>query len=265
MAENVLSDAQMSMFQVVRPPGNFEAIYQGQAGTIPIAFPGTLDPQAGQPGFAAELLAGVALPLGSRVSIQIPMTIDMYTSEPNYAYQFLWRIRNQQTLHDAILAGRPAGPYHLPSEELGRNEIQGDPAATRFFIPAASDIEIFEQAEPVGVGPATLVLRPQLYIPEMANSWVQPLTPTGAHGVWQQGAYQFSNDVNCSGPTWFPVWLDAGGDELLILVYKLDTGVPWDFTGVDQGFSNTYGTNASGLPINPNIGILISSGTMGGG
>src|SRR5882757_2313588 len=198
MGQNVLSDAQMSMFQIVRPPNNFEAVYQGQAGTIPIAFPGTLDPQAGQAGFAETLLAGISMPLGARVNIQIPMTIDMYTSEPDYAYQFLWRVRNQQTLTDAVLAGRPPGAYHLPSKELGRNEVQGDPAATRFFIPAASDIEIFEQTEPVCTGPGTLVLRPQLYIPEMANSWVQPLTPAGAAGVWQQGAYQFSNDVNCS-------------------------------------------------------------------
>jgi hypothetical protein len=99
----------------------------------------------------------------------------------------------------------------------------------------------------------------------MADSWKQPLTANGNPGVWQQGAYQFSSNVNCSGPTWFPLWLDVSGDELMILVYKRDTGAPWDFATTDKGFSNTYGTNASGLPLNPNIGILIATGTMGGG
>ena len=265
MAGNVVSDAQMSMYQILRPPNNFEATYQGQAGTRPISFPGTRDPQAGQDGFDPNLMAGIAMPLGGRVLIKIPMVIDLYTSQSIYAYQFTFRDRNQQTLADAILSGRPPGPYHLPSEELGRNEFQGNPATQRFFIPASSDVEIFEQDEPMGPGAGVLTVRQQFYIPEMANSWVQPLLPGGQPGVWQQGTYQFSSNVNCSGPTWFPLWLDVGGDELMILVYKTDTAAPWDFGGVDKGFSNTYGNNDAGLPNNPNIGIMVSTGTMGGG
>ena len=259
MSETVLSDAQMGMFRVIRPIPTFESVYQGKAGNIPIAFPGTLDPDAGKPGFAANLLAGEAVPLGSRLLVQIPMTIDMYTPVAAYAYQFIWRTRNQQWFTEAAALGRRTAAYHLPSEELGRNERSDD---KRFFIPGASDVEVFEQSEPLS-GAATLNVRQQRYIPQITSSWVQPLTAAGNGGIWQQGAYQFSNNVECAGPSWFPLWLDATGDELMILVYKIDAVNPWDFAGDDISFSNTYGTNNGQLPINPNVGIILASGTMG--
>ncbi len=267
MSEAVLNDAQVTLFQAVRPPKNFEAIYQGLDGTIPIAFPGTLDPNAGKPGYAANLLAGIPVPFGGRLCVQIPMVIDMYTSEPNYAYQFLWRTRNQQAYVDAITSGRSAPGFHLPSEQPGRNEVQTIADSDRFFIPGSNDVEIFESAAPVGAGAATLTIRQQIYIPQLADSWVQPKTPAGGNGVWQQGVYQYSNNVNCSGPTYFPIWIDVGGDELMILAYKLPIDespvAAWDFSGADLGFSNTYGNNGGALPINPNVGILVASGTMG--
>ncbi len=262
MSLNVQSDAQMSMLQVIRPLPNFESLYQGKAGTVPIAFPGTLDAQAGQVGFSPNLLGGIPVPLGSRLFVQIPMVIDQYASQAIYAYQFLWRIRNQQQFVEAITSGRQVGGFHLPSEQLGRKEIQSA-NQNLFFIPGSSDVEIFEQTEPASAIPATLNVRQQVYVPKLADSWVQPITESGSGAVWQQGAYQFTSNANCSGPTWFPLWFDAGGDELLILVYKTNTAAAWDFAGVDKGFSNTYGNNDNGLPLNPNIGILLSSGTMG--
>lgn len=263
MSGVVLSDAQMGMFNVLRPMSNFESVYQGQAGTIPIAFPGVLDPEAGTDGISSKLLQGIPVPFGARVCVYIPMTIDQYTSQAIYGYQFLWRIRSRVSFEAAMQAGRIAAPYHLSTEEPGRKEVQLLSPAPLLFIPASSDVEIFEQGEPVGSTPAQLNIRQQLYVPKLADSWVQPLTPNGDDGEWQQGAYQFTSNVNCSGPTWFPLWLDSGGDEMLILCYKLDTAQPWDFSTTDKGFSNTYGTNAGGLPLNPNIGILFSTGTQG--
>jgi len=262
MSQNVQNDAQMSMLEVIRPLSNFEAVYQGVEGTVPIAFPGTLDRDAGKNGFSPDLLAGIGVPLGSRLFVQIPMVIDTYTSQAIYAYQFLWRIRNQNAFVSAITSGKQVGGFHLPSQQIGRKEIQSA-SDDLFFIPGSSDVEIFEQSEPVTNVPATLNVRQQVYVPKLADSWVQPLTASGNPAVWQQGAYQFTSNVNCSGPTWFPLWFDAGGDELIILVYKTNTAAPWDFAGVDKGFSNTYGNNDNGLPLNPNIGILLSSGTMG--
>src|SRR5262245_47611386 len=107
----VLSDAQMGMFQTLRPMPNFEAVYQGQSGTIPIAFPGVLAPEAGKEGFSETLLSGLPVPLGSRILLQIPVTIDQYLPVLNYEYQIIWRTRNQQAVADAIVAGRLASPY----------------------------------------------------------------------------------------------------------------------------------------------------------
>jgi hypothetical protein len=259
-----MSDAQLTNVTSVRPIKNFEAVYQGQDGTIPIAFPGVLDPLAGSEGYAADLLAGISTPLGSRVLIEIPMVIDQYLSVPTYAYQLIWRLRNQNSFVQTVTQGRQGAGYHIPSEQLGRNEIQTHPTSQLFFIPGASDVEIFVGADPGGTSPGTLSVRQQRYIPKLGDSWVQPLTEAGDNGIWQQGAYQFTSNVNCSGPTWFPISTVAQGDELMILVYKTNSAQDWDFTGPDKGFSNTYGNNDGGLPLNPHIGILVATGSLGG-
>lgn len=261
-----MTHADVSMFKTVRPPMGFEALYQGLSGSLPIAFPGTLDSLAGTDGYSADLLSGIPVQLGARVFVQIPIIIDMYTPSSAYAYQVLWRTRNQRGFNQQILNGRVPSGFHLPGDELGRRERQASGAAADlFFLPGASDVEIFEQAEPVGDGAATLTIRQQIYVPTMAQPWTQPILPTGSAGVWQQGAYQYTSNVNCSGPTFFPIWLDACGDEMMILMYKTVSGDTWDFSGADQGVSNTYGNNDGGLPNNPNIGILVATGTMGSG
>ncbi len=257
---------QLSMMSVIRPPDGFESVYQGLASSVPIAFPGTLDPLAGEPGYSPDLLAGIRVSLGARVFVQIPMIVDEYLSVPGYTYKFMWRTRNQSGFNQAQLNGKPASEFHLRGDELGRRNFEpGGQSQDLFFLPGASDIELFEQAEPVGDGAASLTMRQQIYLPVMGASWSAPRTPAGNNGIWQQGVYQYTSNVNCSGPTFFPLWLDACGDEMLILVSKPADGGPWDFGGSDRGFSNTYGNNNGALPNTPNVGILISTGSMGGG
>jgi hypothetical protein len=254
-----LSDAQMGMCRVIRPFKGFEAVYQGRGGDIPIAFPGTLDPQAGKNGISASLMSGIPTPLGSRILLQIPMTADtdsedITSIEDRYEYQFMWRTRNQSWFTAALLDGRQASSYHLKSETVGRNQL--------IFIPGASDIEAFEQDAPAA-GAATVNLLQQRYRPQITVPWVEPLLPSGDTGAWQQGVYGTAGQAG--GPTWAPLWIDACGDELLILAYKINADEPWDFTSAadDRAFSNTYGSNNGSLPNMPNIGILISTGTMG--
>jgi len=261
MSLPVLNDAQMGMFQVIHPHPDFEAMYQGAAGSVPIAFPGTLDPDAGRTGYDPNLLEGISTPLGGRVHLQIPMTVDLYTPQDNYQYQLVWRVRNLDASNQDLSSGRRnSAAYHLPNDGDGRAEfLINDP---RVFIPGASDIEIFEQGEP-GSGAALLNITQQRYVPKITAPWTQPILPGNKRGIWQQGVYQFSSNENCSGPTYSPLWLDACGDELLILVYKVETEVNWDFAGVDKAFSNTYGTNNGTLPINEAVGILLSCGSQG--
>ncbi len=260
MTQAVMSDAQMGMFQVIRPFSGFEAVYQGQDGTIPIAFPGTLDPEAGRPGMNPNLLAGIPVPLGSRVLLQIPMTAyggeDDVVLKSDYEYQLVWRTRNQAWFSAAAAAGRQVSAYHLPSEEVGRDAV--------LFIPGASEVELFPQTEP-GSGPAIVNVVQQRYRPKLDPAWVQPLLASGEAASWQQGTYRSQVAPQSVGPTWSPLWLRARGDELLILAYKVTSGTPWDFqdTIADLAFSNTYGNSNGGLPNNPNIGIIVSTGTTG--
>jgi hypothetical protein len=256
---NVLSDAQMGMFQVIRPMPNFEQVYQGASGTIPIAFPGVLDAQAGKPGMSPNLLAGIPVPLGGRLLLQIPMTIAVTESIDiidNYAYQLVWRTRNQSSVAESILQGRPASAFHLPSQRPGRDQVS--------FIPGCSDVEVFEQGEDGG-NPAYLNVVQQRYRPRILTPWVQPLTQSGTGGVWQQGVYNADEDAPLVGPSWAPLWLDVQGDELLILAYKVETAEPWDFTDPDEdlAFSNTFGNNNGSLTQGTPIGLLLSQGTQG--
>lgn len=268
MSQNVLHDAQMGMFQVLRPFSGFEATYQGKPGTVPIAFPGTLDPDAGKNGLLPNLLAGTPVPLGSRLLLQIPMvgdsdTEDLVTLVDSYEYLLVWRTKNQSAFRQAVESGRQVAAYHLPSEAIGRNASS--------FIPGASDVEIFEQSEAV-TGASLLNVVQQRYRPKVKPSWVPPLLQSPVSGVtvgaWQQGVYRSaSNSADGIGPTWVPLWLDSCGDELLILAYKVNSDEPWDFKDAakDRGFSTTYGSDANSVPQNnPNIGIILSSGTMGG-
>lgn len=261
-----MSKAQTSWVKAVRPPIGFEALYEGQPNSVPVAFPGTLDPLAGQPGYAPNLLAGIPVVLGARVFVQIPLIIDEYAPVQGYRYQFVWRVRNQASFNRAMEQGKTPSQFHLAGEGMGRREAPGlSTSGELHFIPGASDIELFEQEAPSGVAAAVVVARQQVYLPTMGQSWTAPIVPGVGSGSWQQGVYQYTSNVNCSGATFFPIWLDACGDELLILAYKPVGEDTWDFAGDDKGFSNTYGSNAGGLPNNPNIGILISTGTMGGG
>lgn len=262
MSQAVTSDAQMGMFRVIRPFDGFESVYQGADGTIPIAFPGTVDAEAGVNGMNANLLGGIPTPLGSRVLLQIPMTgyddEGSVALQARYEYQLMWRTRNQGAFNAAVLAGRQVSAYHIPSQEPGRDAA--------VFIPAAGDVEIFEQSEPSLAGAsAILKVYQQRYRPQVTQAWVQPLLKNGNAASWQQGVYPAQASEQAAGPSWLPLWLDACGDELLILAYKIDTEQPWDFTTstADFAFSSTYGTATGTLKNKPNIGILISTGTMG--
>lgn len=261
MSQNVQSDAQIGMFKVIRPFEGFESVYQGKPGTTPIAFPGTLDVGAGKDGINANLLSGIPTPLGSRVLLQIPMT--GYDDEggvvlqANYEYQLMWRTRNQGAFKQAALAGRQTAAYHIPSQEPGRESA--------VFIPAAGDVEIFEQSEPSLGSSAILKVYQQRYRPQVTSAWVQPLLKTGVVASWQQGVYPAQASEQAAGPSWLPIWLDACGDELLILAYKINTEQSWDFSTntADFSFTSTYGTGNGSFQNKPNIGILVATGTMG--
>jgi len=278
MAEVVLMDGQWTMCQFLRPFENFERVYQGQSGTLPIAFPGDLDQFAvdGTPGYDPNLIAGITVPYGSRVTIWIPQTIADYTVNALYQYQILWRMRNVRDYREgqtkgAVSALQNYTGYHLTTSGFGQPEVASAPVTSsnaRYFLPGATRTVAFEQSEPALGDPGVIHLTGERLQPTINPVWVQPLTPKGNPAVWQQGTYVGSSHANNGGPSWLTFTCDADGDEMSILAYKIPPGEgpypAWDFTTSDPGdlsFSNTFGNSNGQNRGTPFTSILVTTGT----
>lgn len=283
----VLPDAQWTMCRVLKPIPNFEALYQGKPGTRPIAFPGILDLYAsrGTQGYDPNLIAGLTVPLGSKVTIWIPQTIaDGADTESApvvnalYQYQILWRMRTVRDFRVGQAEGQVSSVqsysgYHLPTNALGQPQavtVGPSPSNARYYLPGASETMAFEQTEPSDGSAGVLNLRSQRLQLVTDPIWTRPLTPNGDDAVWEQGAYTNSSAAATGGPAYSAFTTIAKGDELCILAWKVDTDPVWDFTtSTDSGlgtngdiaFSNTYGSNNGKNHALPTSAILVTTGT----
>lgn len=264
MTEAVLADSQFSVARVVKPFPGFEAVYSGQLSSIPIAFPGTLDPDAGKAGFDPNLLEGIPVPLGSKILLFIPTIFNLSgLGNPNpvdYEYKFFWRLRNLRDFRESRKA------YHFPRQSVGADD--------QFVIPASQHGIVFEGARDTdsagGIGSfssGTFAVESLRFTTLLGQS---PLTPTGVAASYQQGLGELVGNKRVS---FNPLWLDCAGDELLIEVTRpaiplLENSEFWGFddtTGpgdpnVDRGFSDLYGSGGVGGPF-PDLGIYIFSGS----
>lgn len=296
--ENVLVDAQFSMARILQPFPNFEARYQGQPATIPIAFPGTIDRRAelGVKGFDPHLIAGIPVPMGARVMIWIPLTLLDYTVFQPYQYQIIWRLNSIGDFTDAFAQNVPRdqiGAYHLKRRELGVPNDPVDLNTKRVVIPAAIQTIAYEQPEP-STDPTVydngvIHLRGQNIIPlgTLGDQgfgtpvWQGPLLPPPLPGppevaIITQGIFPFTEGPTTGpnnagipgGPIYEPFWFDAEGDEMMIFARRVfvdddPANANWDFTdpNLDQGFSNTFGTNNGTRPRLETVGIFVFTGT----
>lgn len=300
MSENVLADAQFTVASVLRPFAGFESVYQNQKTTTPIVFPGTLDPDAGHPGFSPYLLQGLAVPLGAKVMLWIPM-INQVTEGGvlEYTYVLVWRMRNTGDFQRRRL------PYHLSKEAEAAPDTWLAPTPPgRFLLPAAVETVIYQQTEPTaltppsptGVGAGVGNLRteaisvpsdgvelasdtvglpflPPGSAPAFANGYPLPGASTTPLGAFEQGVIDPAISNLAPYPLFRPYFTVAKGDELLISVTRvpLTTSAPgtetWNFNTTDQQFSNYYGTNAfppTGQTTHkpfPDLGVYIWTGS----
>jgi hypothetical protein len=280
-------DAQFSMARILKPFPNFETVYQGFDATVPIAFPGTLDRQAGEPGYDPYLLAGLPVPLGSRVMIWVPLAMyvqdDGSISLSTYQYQIIWRMRSIGdfvTSFDKNVPRDEIGPYHLRQKDVGVPDDPANPTATkRIVLPSSMQVLAYEQPEPSTTDTVyangIIHLRGQYIIP---NGQVPsgPLLPppvdettSNIFGLTGQGIFPFTQQAEGAtpgGPVFFPFWFDAEGDEMMIFATRADiteeTG-SWDFTdpSLDRPFSATYGTNDGTRTPVPSVGIFVYTGS----
>jgi hypothetical protein len=260
---HVAADAQFTNARVLKPFAGFEEVYQGESHAIPIAFPGTLDAQAGDDGMAPNLLAGAPIPFGSRVLVWIPVAV----FAPNvsfYEYRFVWRLRNVRDFRTQRTA------FHFPRQSPGAPDSTVPPAQPRFVIPAASDVVIYEQAEPAAGSflPGVMRVLNQAYRIGDGGGAGDPFLPPGspaATGIYQQGVLDpaTAGAQSAGDPIFQPLWMDAAGDELIVLVTPQDTTGNWDFTNVaeDLPFSNIYGDGNGAHAIFRDVGIYLFTGT----
>lgn len=93
---------EFSQARILKPFAGFEEKYEGLDPSVyPIAMPGTLDPRAGKDGYDPNLLAGVPVPMGSKVKLWLPrlQSTQPYggasaQDELSYRYLVVWRVRS---------------------------------------------------------------------------------------------------------------------------------------------------------------------------
>lgn len=294
----VSADAQFTVDTIFRPFKGFEATYQGQDATIPIVFPGDLDPEAGKvAGISPYLLRGIPVPLGAKVTLWFPMvTADFGEGATDgYVYLLHWRLRSVADMQRAVVAGRTS-TYHLKKAGFGAPDTLLAPSSpNRLVIPSATETVIYQQSEPVAVSPnpakagsglgnlrseliavpddgvsqlptAGLPFLPPNSAPAFANAF--PSGSTTPLGAFQQGVLDPTASVVAPYSIFRPYFTVAKGDELLISVVRdplTTTPSPnvWDFTGIDAEFSNFYGTNTASPTHAPfeDLGVYMFTGT----
>lgn len=258
MTDFVAADAQFSTAQVLRPFDGFIDRYQNQLASAPIAFPGGLDPDAGKTGFDADLIRGVSVAYGSKISLWIP-TVATNTGagvEP-YNYYLVWRLRNIRDFRNNRTA------YHLPRQSFGANN--------QFVLPVSINILAYEeslnQIDPSGTVQQPLSatrLIPEAAVPlgaignlGMGGMLRAPILPNGNQGSFGQGVFP---DVAANKTVRYSNFqVDCQGDELIILATRNNISLGnWDFLapdGVDYNFGQLYGSDAR------DVGIYLLTGT----
>jgi len=268
----VMADAQLTIAKPYKPFEGFEKKYQGVSATTPIAIPCAVDQRAGTPGFDPNLLEGIPMPEGARVLLWIPMC---FISDPQsidpfrfYSYTLIWRFNNLGDYRAPPSRHRVGGsrrrPYHLARQSPGASDSTFATPAPRVTLPASWHVVAYEQAEPVA-GPGESALRVEKITPTIDTlvELIQPLTPSGAPGVIQQGVFDPATSGGAQMPVFVPFWLDAEGDELFMLVTRQNPTGTWDFTdpALDLAFSNVYGTGDGAHEVFRDVGIYVQTGT----
>ena len=270
-------DAEMSNARILRPPAGFEGVYQGiSASDFPIAIPGTLDTQAGDPGFDPNLMAGVPIPMQSRLLLWLPMPVPIEgITQSVYEYRILWRLRssesqnrfNQSTtspLQKGLVGHLPKNFDGVPNDPSQPNS----PAQARVVLPCAITSVAYEQSEPgttlddgvINLRGERVSVRGRSYGPSSAPR----LVPGPGNAVASQGIYPFpsASPGLQGGPVFLPYQTDAFGDEYIILASRPGgVGTDWDFQGEDLGFSMIFGTAGGTRTPLEGLGIYAFTGS----
>lgn len=249
-----LADPQFSIVRVLRPFAGFEAVYDGQAASIPINMTEggqPLDARAGTPGYEANLIAGVATPLGSRVLLWLPnISFVEGGGVGAYKWEILWRYRNTFDFR------QDRRPYHYPKQGVGAPNTSGGGSQPRVVIPAANNTITYIQTEPAAAFDRAQGNVRAEDIRVGSNNLAAPLVPGGASGVIQQGVVDPAVLPGGVLPLYEVHEIQALGDEMILAVYRdTATVANWTFSGAnnDSLFAQLF---AAG----DDVGVYVSVG-----
>jgi hypothetical protein len=261
-----LATPEFSIKRILRPFKGFEAIYQGLPASTPICFCERnlpYDPIAkrGVPGYDPHLVYGVPGNMGTRCSIEFPMTFwSAGGALLRYRYSLNWRLRNTRD-HNTNPVQRV--PYHIAKSGAGVPETTPPSPGPRVTIYGIRETAIYAQTEPTGLlsqPPASVVIRPLWIEPVLAVSR-PPKMPDGSDGVIQQGILPPAVGNRHTSPYFLNYETQSIGDDLVIGVVRDDDVVSdWEFGlgETDHGFSIFFG-NGDGVEYE-DLGILLSWG-----
>lgn len=254
-ATNSFPDPQATIAAILRPPDDFESLYQGVARSSPIPFVQAdgqdrflpVDFQAGNPEMSEFLARYVRVPIGATMMLLIPRALYLLAGEPaegtDYLYELRWRLRTQRD-HNTSQEQFTPFPYSL---EARRGAYEDDPNVNRILIPAWTS----EVIDPAAVGNRQL--------PIISGGAADPQVGYATQGLYVPATVG-GETIGHSPNAYFPAVLRrVQGNELSVVVYRETGGSTWDFTAEDGGISNVYGTNLSGVghPVFKNVGILL--------
>lgn len=268
----MMNDPQFGVARLLRPFAGFETAYQDKLASIPIMFTEggePLDVQAGQTGYATNLLKGLSVAMGQRITVFLPRITGLSGEElPQsvypYRWEFTWRFRNlfdsQQQRVAWHLAKQGAG---VPA---GANARVVLPAAVQTVVYPESPEPVFTTTEIVNANLRTERTRTEL------GTWSRPFIDDAGvtTGAYQQGLFDPAiSSLLAEAPLFGSVDLHALGDELLIGVTRSGTPLAggsggaennWEFGSgeTDQNLSRLFGTGFG--TTFPDIAIYVFGG-----
>lgn len=251
---NVFSDPQATMAILLRPPENFESLYQGLARSTPLPFVMansegrylSRDFRASSPEMSSLLLRYVPVTIGATMLLAIPRARFLIAGEPAegaYTFELRWRMRALGD-HNASQENAIPYPYSLP----GVRGATEDDGANRIFIPTWTSERFVPSTNEADIGSGLL--------PVVAAG---PQVGYAAQGVFKPNTVGGETIGHAPNTYYAPLQRRVLGNELSVVCYRAGGGSTWDFPGEDGGISNVYGTNLSGVshPVFQGVGMLL--------
>lgn len=254
-----MNEAQFGIAQLYRPDLlALTSQYQGASAKVPVAVPGTRDPNKGTNGNLFNLMAGIPVSLGSRVIVWLPSIAQMVGNSAGirvapYNYRFLWRLQDADSGGSYHLAGRAGGnrfrPVAIDTLKVTGNSVAGTWGTPVSLGDSKNQVLLTENV----INPAATV---PLGLASLGGIDTSPLDVHGVAMQFEEGVYNRVPGLGEFFVSYNAVQLDAMGDEMAIFINPVDMSGIWDFTDPtkDQPFYELFNQY-------PEFGIYVLCGT----